>query len=64
MKLVQLEKTVWINVDQLTYYDEKEQYLHFTDGHHIKVSNEVFKKLILGLKATTKKKAEEKTAGN
>lgn len=64
MKLIQISKTLWVNADQITYYDEQEQYLHFTDGNVIKLSADLFKSLILTLKDQVKKKAAAKKTDN
>ncbi|MCR5372714.1 MAG: hypothetical protein K6E41_04535 [Solobacterium sp.] len=62
MKLVQLSKTIWINADQITYYDEASEQLHFTDGDRMRVTAAVFKKLIVTLQE--KKKAAAKKPAN
>ena len=61
MKLIKLNETVWINAEQITYYDESSEQLHFTDGERMRVSREIFKKLILALQEK-KKTATKKTA--
>jgi len=61
MKLIKLNETVWINAEQITYYDESSEQLHFIDGERMRVSREIFKKLILVLQEK-KKTATKKTA--
>lgn len=62
MKLVQLTKQIWINIDTITFYDEQSEYLHFTDGERMKVDKDLFKVLIAGVKASEKRKAAQKAA--
>ena len=60
MKLIQLSKTIWVNIEQITYYDEQSEQLHFTDGERMRVPKTDFKKLILVLQERKAKRSAEK----
>ena len=60
MKLIQLSKTICVNIEQITYYDEQSEQLHFTDGERMRVPKTDFKKLILVLQERKAKRSAEK----